>query len=511
MPDSDAAVRSDESRPGVEAPRAPSVLSTLNDDGSRRWLRPRLSPGRFLLRRRVVAYGLVALFTALPFITINGRPAVLLNIVRREFTFFGVTFLPTDTLLLALFVVSVFVTIFAATALFGRVWCGWACPQTVYLEFLYRPIERLFEGGPGVKARVPLPPAVRKPAKYAVYLVVSVVLANIFLSYFVGVETLAQWVRQSPLEHPTGFLVVAFVTAAMMFDFCFFREQTCIVACPYGRFQSVMLDRNSLIISYDYKRGEPRGKLKKQKARDPETGDVHLKTIAGEQGDCIDCHMCVTTCPTGIDIRNGLQMECIGCAQCIDACDTVMDKVGRDRGLIRYSTQAGIEGGKARIVRPRLFVYGGVLGILSTLFVLTLASKGAADVSLLRGQGLPYVIIDGEVTNEVRVKVVNRTREAASYTITIESPASAHFLGLDGAPSIAVAPGESETVSLRVGAPREAFAEGGAEAVFVVTAGDGFAERVVYRLLGPRGGAPVDDDDDDDDDGDGNGDEEEGS
>ncbi|MFG0275426.1 MAG: cytochrome c oxidase accessory protein CcoG [Phycisphaerales bacterium] len=482
--------RAGASAASVEAPRAPSVLSTLNDDGSRRWLRPRLSKGRFLVRRRVVAYGLVALFAALPFLTINGRPAVLLDIVRREFTFFGVTFLPTDTLLLALFIVSVFVTIFAATALFGRVWCGWACPQTVYLEFLYRPIERLFEGGPGVKARVPLPQAVRKPVKYAVYLVVSVVVANIFLSYFVGVETLGEWVRQSPLEHPTGFLVVAFVTAAMMFDFCFFREQTCIVACPYGRFQSVMLDRNSLIISYDYQRGEPRGKMKKQRSRDPETGDVRLKTIAGEQGDCIDCHMCVTTCPTGIDIRNGLQMECIGCAQCIDACDAVMDKVGRDRGLIRYSTQAGIEGGKSRIVRPRLFVYAGVLGVLSTLFVLTLASKGAADVSLLRGQGLPYVIIDGEVTNEVRVKVVNRTREVASYTISIESPAGARFLGLEAAPTVEVGPGESETISLRVGAARAAFTDGGAEAVFLVTAADGYEDRVAYRLLGPRGAAP---------------------
>lgn len=494
MAEQDTATQPTGARAGVEAPRAPSVLSTLNDDGSRRWLRPRLSKGRFLLRRRVVAYGLVALFTMLPFITINGRPAILLNIVRREFTFFGVTFLPTDTLLLALFIVSVFVAIFAATALFGRVWCGWACPQTVYMEFLYRPIERLFEGGPGVKARVPLPPAVRKPVKYAVYLVVSVALANVFLSYFVGVETLAQWVRQSPLEHPTGFLVVAFVTGAMMFDFCFFREQTCIVACPYGRFQSVMLDRNSLIISYDYQRGEPRGKMKKRKARDPETGDVHLRTIAGEQGDCIDCHMCVTTCPTGIDIRNGLQMECIGCAQCIDACDAVMEKVGRDPGLIRYSTEAGIEGEKARIVRPRLFVYGGVLGILSTLFVLTLASKGAADVSLLRGQGLPYVIIDGAVTNEVRVKVVNRTREAAAYTVTIESPASAQFLGFDDPPTIAVAAGASETLSLRVGAPREVFEEGGAEAVFLVTAADGFTERIAYRLLGPRGAAPVGDD-----------------
>jgi cytochrome c oxidase accessory protein FixG len=481
----------------AQAPTAPSVLSTLNDDGSRRWIRPRLSKGRFLVGRRVVGWGLIALFAALPFFEMNGRPLILLDILRREFTFFGVTFLPTDTLLLALFIVSVFVMIFAVTALFGRVWCGWACPQTVYMEFLYRPIERFFEGGPGVKVKAPLPEGVRKPAKYLVYLVVSVVVANIFLAYFVGVDTLSEWVRQSPLEHPTGFIVVAVVTVAMMFDFCFFREQTCIVACPYGRFQSVMLDRNSLIISYDYKRGEPRGKLKRRKERDPETGDVHLKTIAGEQGDCIDCHLCVTTCPTGIDIRDGLQMECIGCAQCIDACDAVMDKIGRDRGLIRYSTQESIDGGKGRIVRPRLFVYAGALGILSTLFVLTLANKGAADVSLFRGQGLPYVIIDGEVTNEVKVKIVNRTREDAVYGVTIVSPEGARFLGLEGPPSIAVAAGASEEVSFRVGAPRSAFEGGVVEAVFRIGAGDGFEELVEHRLLGPRGGIPGADDETD--------------
>jgi len=462
------------------APSAPSALSTMHDDGSRRWLRPRLSKGRFLLRRRVVAWALIALFVALPHITINGRPAVLLDIARREFTFFGATFLPTDTLLLALFIVSVFVLIFAATALLGRVWCGWACPQTVYLEFIYRPIERLFEGGPGVKRRLPLPDGLRAPAKYAVYLVVSFLVAH----------ELLQWVRRSPLEHPTGFIVVAVVTGAMMFDFCFFREQTCIVACPYGRFQSVMLDPDSLIISYDRRRGEPRGKIKKRRRRDPETGDIHLETVEEGLGDCIDCRMCVTTCPTGIDIRDGLQMECVACAQCIDACDEVMDRVGRERGLIRYSTQAQMEGKKPRVLRPRLFVYAGALAALSALFVLTLASKGEADISLLRGQGLPYVIVEGEVTNEARVKIVNRTRETARYAISVVSPASARFLGIEGAPAMTVEAGASSTLSLRLAAPREVFEDGQAEAVFLIESDTGYSEREAFLLLGPHGPAP---------------------
>ena len=241
------------------------VLPTLNQDGTRRWIRPKLSHGVWYARRRVVAYVLMLVFFAIPHIRVGGKPLILLDLPRRQFTFVGVTFLPTDTLLLMLLMASILIGVFLLTALFGRVWCGWACPQTVYMEFLFRPIERFFEGGRSGSLeldrqgrRGQLDP--RRLAKYAVYGVLSLFLAHTFLAYFVGVEQLAVWVRRSPVEHPTSFAIMALTSGAIMLDFTWFREQTCLVACPYGRVQSVLLDRQSLIVAYDVNRGEPRAK-----------------------------------------------------------------------------------------------------------------------------------------------------------------------------------------------------------------------------------------------------------
>jgi len=470
-----------------------SVLSTLNADGSRRWLRPRPSRGRFWRRRRVVAYVLIALFTLIPYIRVGGRPMIQLDIANRVFSLFGAVFYPTDTVLLALLVVSVFVAIFLVTALSGRVWCGWACPQTVYLEFLFRPIERLLEGEPGKQRKTG---GWRKPVKYAIYLVLSMYLAHTFLAYFVGVEALARWVTSSPANHPTAFLVMATTTGLMMFDFCFFREQTCLVACPYGRFQSVMLDRNSLIVAYDPGRGEPRGK--KRRARPAPGGDVALRVLdadAGAPGDCVDCFKCVTTCPTGIDIRNGLQMECIHCTQCIDACDEVMDKIGRPRGLIRYSSQAAIEGERGRLLRPRVVIYPVILAGLLVALGMVVASKDRAEVTVIRaGGGLPYfrATEHGEewIGTRVKIRVRNRTPEPVSYTFGIANVEGGLISGAeDGLSAEPFALASAEVVLLL---PPEAFGPRGHLDVAITVAGsDGFEEEATYSLVGPAyvGGA----------------------
>ena len=509
-----------------------SVLSTLNEDGSRRWLKPRPSFGDFWKRRRVAAFLLVVLFVALPHIHINGKPAVLLDLAARRFTLFGQTFLPTDTLLLALMMVGVFLTIFFVTAIFGRVWCGWACPQTVYMEFLYRPIERFFDGTPGrAKKTTGLQgwlhtSGAGTPLKYIAFFLASCFLAHTFLAYFVGVDKLVEWIQRSPLEHPASFLIMAGVTLAMMFDFAFFREQTCLVACPYGRMQSVLLDRNSLIVSYDRVRGEPRG----QKAKH-ETGErASLASIgmtqpvaltpalsAGSSGgvasialpvlgvshassptldpkrtaDCVDCKLCVQTCPTGIDIRNGLQMECIHCTQCIDACDAVMEKLGRPKGLIRYGSQATMlpqPGEKPHLVRPRLIVYATLLLIVWTAFFTVLATRPPAYVSIRRGTGAPfYSLPTGEIANPVRVSIINRTNDLATYVVSVD-PAAGRLIA--DKLEVTLLPAQAAVLPVTLAAMPAAF-EHGQHAVQVRVVADGnqashgYEKTFTYRMLGP--------------------------
>ena len=450
------------------------VLSTLNPDGSRRWLKPKPSPGTFRAARRIVAYLLIVVFSALPWITINGKPAMLLDVVHREFTFFGKTFLPTDTLLLALLLIILFIVICLVTALFGRVWCGWACPQTVYLEFLYRPIEFLLEGTPG-KRKPRKFVGLRKVLRIVIYLVISLHLSQTFISYFVGAHNLADWIWGSPADHPAAFIFVAVTTGLMMFDFTYFREQVCCVVCPYARMQSALLDEDSLIVTYDKNRGEPRGKKRKQ------TGDVQLPVL----GDCIDCTMCVQTCPTGIDIRDGLQLECIGCAQCIDACNTVMDKIGRAPNLIKYSSERVIKGGKAHLIRPRIIIYPLILLVVLGAFVYMLSTKAPADVLLIRGQGNPFttVVERQEVSNSVTVRVTNRTNAPVTYLLEIVSPEGAR---IDGFTPMEVDSNANEKRNFRIIAPFAEFDDGEVQAVVRLFDESGsFEIEKPFKLLGP--------------------------
>ena len=462
----------------MTVPRAAGrVLPTLNEDGSRHWIRPRPSTGAWWTRRRFVGYSLIAFFVALPHLRWMGKPLILLDVPRREFTLLGNTFLPTDTLILMLLLGSAVIAIFLFSALFGRVWCGWGCPQTVYMEFVFRPIERLLEGGRSGSLAMDKANGVMSPRrilKYLIYIPISLVLAHTFLAYFVGTDTLQQWVQLSPYEHPTPFLVMAVTTLLIFIDFGWFREQTCLIACPYGRWQAALIDKRSLIVAYDAVRGEPR----------------RAGSNRENAGDCVSCNACVVTCPTGIDIRNGLQMECVHCTQCIDACDHVMVALHKPKGLIRYASQEGLAGRASGAMRPRVVIYSIALVVCLGALALTLGTRADAEVTLLRSSSEPYRMeADGRIANQLRVKIVNRSNAPQQYSITVD--------GLQGGTVIApelpltVGAGAQRTTSLFLLAPFTTFTAGRRPVTVRISDAHGFARDMPFVLLGPTRIAPA--------------------
>jgi cytochrome c oxidase accessory protein FixG len=341
------------------------------------------------------------------------------------------------------------------------------------MEFVIRPIERFFEGTAGRGGHKKNVPAWRQIAKYIAFFVVCVYLANTFIAYFIGVDELSRWVRQSPLEHPVPFGVMALVTTAMMLDFCWFREQMCLIACPYGRFQSVLLDQNSLIVAYDQKRGDPRGKKRKKQVDS-------LPVL----GDCVDCGNCVTTCPTGIDIRDGLQMECVNCTQCIDACNAVMKKVGRAPDLIRYSSQAKDTGLTAGLIRSRTLIYPLLIAGIATAFLSVFLSTKTFEAVLLREPGNPYSKTEsGEIRNVLKLKITNRTDDLMTFSATSLSPQQAKFELREE--TFTVEPRTARTLHASVTAPEDVFEAGSSKFTLEVENGKDVSRTVKSTLIGP--------------------------
>ncbi len=380
--------------------------------------------GRFTRLRRAIFAVLVFVYVALPWISIGGHPAVFIDIPARHFYLFGATFNAQDFWLAFFLLSGLGFSLVFVTSVAGRVWCGYACPQTVFLEGFYRRVERFIEGPRQVRLRRNRGPwtadkLLRKTIKHAVFAGLSLIIAHVFLSYFVSIPALLHMMVHAPEAHPEAFVWVAAISLGLYVDYALLREQLCLIVCPYGRLQSVMTDDDTIIIGYDEHRGEPRGK-----ADDPKAGD------------CVDCKRCVVVCPTGIDIRNGMQLDCIGCGSCIDACDEIMDKLDRPLGLVRYDSFNGLAGEKKRFLRPRIFIYAA-LGLVG-LLVAGLAVHGhrSFEANLLRLRGAPFTVDDGVVQNAFEVHLVNKE----SHSVTL------HVVPVDPGPFTFVVP--SETVHL---------------------------------------------------------------
>lgn len=384
-------------------------IGTITEDGKRAWVYPKKPSGILYEYRKIVSYFLLAFFIASPFIKVNGNQFLMFNILERRFNIFGFPFWPQD---FHLFVISMIIGVIAITLFtvaFGRIFCGWICPQTIFLEMVFRRIEYWIDGDRGAQIRLDKQAwngqKIRKRAlKWFIYLVISFIISNVFLAYLIGSDKLLKYVTDGPFEHLGTLFPLIIFTAVFYFVFAWFREQVCIIACPYGRLQGVLLDRKSIVVAYDHKRGEgEKGRKKFRKNED-------RKALG--HGDCIDCFQCVNVCPTGIDIRNGTQLECVNCTACIDECNHIMESINLPKGLIRYASEDEIEKKEKFKLTARMKGYLAVLIILTGVLSGMLLLRNDVEANVLRLPGQLYQHKEGSIISNVfTYKLVNKTNE----------------------------------------------------------------------------------------------------
>lgn len=389
-------------------------LGIVSAEGKRKWVYPKRIVGRFYRWRTAVSVILLAALCGLPFVRFEGHPYFLFDVVGRKFILFGSIFGPHDYYLFGLALITLVVSIILFTVVFGRLFCGWVCPQTVFMEMVFRRIDYWVEGDEKEQRRLDesswnAAKLARKGTKYVVYFCLSFVIGNLLLAYVIGVDELFRIISDPPSRHPAGLTAMLGFTGLFYWIFIWFREQACILVCPYGRLQGVLLDPHSIVIAYDYIRGEPRGRLHRNTPR--------------AKGDCIDCSQCVEVCPTGIDIRNGTQLECVNCAACIDACDYVMGKIKKPLGLIRYASARAIASKSGFAWTPRILGYSVLLVGLTVLLAVLLLTRTELDVTILRTPGMFYQeVSDSTVSNLYDVKVTNKTFGVVPLVLKLQAP-----------------------------------------------------------------------------------------
>jgi cytochrome c oxidase accessory protein FixG len=459
-------------------------LASVAPDGRRRWIYARQPTGRYYRVRTIVSLFLLAFLFGAPFIKVHGLPIVLLNVIERRFVLFGVIFWPQDFHLVVLIALTGLVTLLLSTVTIGRVWCGWLCPQTVFMEMLFRKIEFLIEGSAAQQMRRDRGPwnadrFWRKSVKQAIFFGLAFVIANVFLAYIIGADALAAIVTAPPREHLVGLIAITLFSAVFYAVFARFREQACVLACPYGRIMSSLIDRQTITVTYDRQRGEPRGRLIR-------AGSDTAAGAGGARGDCVDCYQCVTVCPTGIDIRNGVQLECVNCTACMDACDDVMRRVHRAPGLIRLTSHEAVSGGSPRWLTPRVAAYA-VVWLLLVIGVGTLiAARPDLDILILRQAGSLFgAEADGQIVNLYTVQVFNRASAARELAIVVRSPLGAKVTLLG--PIAHVGSHALQEGRVLVSVPETSLSGPVTPLRFEVRADDGPARSIESSLVGPGG------------------------
>jgi cytochrome c oxidase accessory protein FixG len=382
------------------------TIATISKEGKRAWVFPKIPKGKWYDRRKWVSYFLLLFLFSAPFIKINGNQFLLFNVIDRKFNIFGFPFWPQDFYLFVLTMIIGVVSLTLFTVAFGRIFCGWICPQTIFMEMVFRRIEFWIDGDRGAQIKLDkqewnLEKIRKRVTKWIVFFIISFLIANIFLAYIIGSDVVLAMMIDGPTSNSGSLIALLLFTAVFYFIYAWFREQVCIIACPYGRLQGVLLDNKTIVVAYDHKRGEAengRAKFKKNEDR----------TALGK-GDCIDCHQCVNVCPTGIDIRNGTQLECTNCTACIDECDLMMQSVDLPKGLIRFASEDEIVKKKKFVFTTRMKGYAAVLVILTGIFIGLLFLRNDVEATVLRLPGQLFEHKGENISNVFTFKIVNKT------------------------------------------------------------------------------------------------------
>lgn len=412
-------------------------VTTVTKDGKRNYIHPKKPKGKLYKLRTAFSIAYLLIFLTLPFIKIYGEPLFMFNIIERKFIFFGMVFWPQDFFIFGIGMLAFILFVILFTVVFGRIFCGWACPQTIFMEMVFRKIEYWIDGDATHQKQLRQMPwngtkIWKRSLKFTVFFILSFIIANFFLAYLISMDKVIGYI-ENPAANIGTFISLVIFTTVFFFVYWWFREQVCIVVCPYGRLQGVLLDKNSIVVAYDHKRGEQRGKHKKEDEHDCKCIDCKedgacrrinekFDSFVVSQGDCIDCAACVRVCPTGIDIRNGTQLECINCTACIDACDAIMTALHKPKGLIRYASENSIEKGERLRITARIKGYIAVLSLLSGLLAYLLISRTDLDVTLMRTAGMTYSTLDdGRIANLYSLKLVNKTHEDIPFILKLEN------------------------------------------------------------------------------------------